>query len=204
MCLSGLDRRSLVWATVPGPAFLRMPSGHRHTSGGSAAHRLGESVDLDSPSLHARDNYDKGGAMARGSELWDRFDAAAVKGDYETVASLFAEDGVYVEPAGRHEGRNAMLAWMREYAEAVSDIRTEVSLVVADDDVIIAEYTWYATQSGRFPMPDGSVIPPSGKTMELPAVTVLRVKDGLIVEARDYFDQAPMLRQLGLMRGSTP
>ena len=142
------------------------------------------------------------GAVARGSELWDRFDAAAVKGDYESVVSMFAEDGVYVEPAGRHEGRDAMLAWMRGFAEAVSDIRTEVSLVVVDDDVVIGEYTWYATHSGPFPMPDGSVIPPSGKTMKLEAVTILRVRDGLIVEARDYFDQVPMMTELGLVPGT--
>jgi steroid delta-isomerase-like uncharacterized protein len=140
--------------------------------------------------------------MARGSEIWDRFDAAAIKGDYETVASLFAEDGVYVEPAGRHEGRDTILAWMRAFSEVVSDIRTEVSLVVADDDAIIAEYTYYATHSGRLPMPDGSVLPPSGKTIELPAVTIFRVKDGLVVEARDYFDQATMLTQFGLVPGT--
>jgi len=139
--------------------------------------------------------------MTRGSELWDRFDAASVKGDYETVASLFAKDGVYVEPAGRHEGRDAILDWMRAFREVVSDMRTEVSLVVADGDTIIAEYTYYATHSGPLPMPDGSVIPPSGKTIELAAVTILRVKDGLVVEARDYFDQATMLTQFGLVPG---
>jgi uncharacterized protein (TIGR02246 family) len=140
--------------------------------------------------------------VARGSELWDRFETAFVKGDYEELTSLFADDGVYIEPAGRHEGRDGIRAWIDQWSQSVSDVSFETSLVVADGDVIIAEYISYATHTGPLEMPDGSVISPSGTTPRLPAVTILRIKAGQIIEARDYFDQVPGLIHLGLMPGS--
>ena len=52
-------------------------------------------------------------------------------------------------------------------------------------------------------MADGTVIPPSGKAVVFPGlITILKVKDGQIVEVRDYFDELSMLTQLGLMPGS--
>jgi predicted ester cyclase len=46
------------------------------------------------------------------------------------------------------------------------------------------------------------VVPPSGKTIVFSGdVVILRVKDGHIVEAHEYFDQLAILRQLGLIPG---
>jgi steroid delta-isomerase-like uncharacterized protein len=148
------------------------------------------------------DCHSEEGTVARQSDLWDRFEAAFVKGDYDGLVSLFADDGVYIEPAGRHVGRDGIRAWIDQWRDAVSDLRFDTSLVVADGDVIIAEYSSYSTFSGPLTMPDESVIPPSGETNELPGVTILRVKDGLIVEARDYFDQALMMTHLGRTPGA--
>ena len=53
--------------------------------------------------------------MARGSELWDRFETALATQDYDGLVSLFAPEGVYIEPAGRHEGREAIRAWLDDW-----------------------------------------------------------------------------------------
>jgi len=152
--------------------------------------------------VEARDNFTGGGIVGRGSELWDRFETALVEHDFDRVVSLFADDAVYVEPAGRHEGRAAIRAWLDQWGHGVSDTRFETLLVVADGDVIIAERAGAGTHTGPLTALDGSVVPPSGKTVVFPGVvTILRVDGGKIVEVHEYFDQLTILRQLGLVPG---
>lgn len=47
-------------------------------------------------------------------------------------------------------------------------------------------------------------VPPSGKQIEIPAVTLERIKDGKIVERRVYSDRLGMMRQLGLVPPPQP
>ena len=139
--------------------------------------------------------------MARSSDLWSRFETALTKQDYEGFISLFSEDATYLEPGGRHEGRKGIQAWLDDWGHSFSDTRFEASLVIDDGDVIMAEWTYRCVHTGPLTMPDGSVIPASGRTMDSPGVTILHVKDGQIVGARDYFDQMDGMVQLGLMPG---
>ena len=46
-------------------------------------------------------------------------------------------------------------------------------------------------------MPDGTEVPTADKTVELPVVAVLTVRDGMIAEEHDYADTAAMMSQLG-------
>jgi len=121
--------------------------------------------------------------------LWDQFEKLLGNQDYEGFVSLFARDAVYVEPAGRHEGQEGIRAWCDEWGHAFSDVRYEASLVIEDGDTIVAETIYQATHTGPLTLPDGSVTPPTGKTVTSHGVTILKVKDGKIVAARDYFDQ---------------
>jgi ketosteroid isomerase-like protein len=74
--------------------------------------------------------------------------------------------------------------------------------VIEDDDVIVAETTYRSTHTGPLTMPDGSVAPATGKTVDTPGVTILRVKDGQIVDARDYVDMLAGMIHLGLLPGA--
>jgi uncharacterized protein len=55
----------------------------------------------------------------------------------------------------------------------------------ADPEVIVAEFEYAGT------------IVASGQPFRVPAIFVLRVRDGLIVESRDYIDHLAMLRARG-------
>ena len=140
--------------------------------------------------------------MASGSDLWDRFETMFGQQDYDALVSLFAADAVYIEPGGRHEGRKAIRAWMDDWGHAFSDVHYEASLVIEHGDVIVAETNDRRTHTGPLTMPDGSVIPATGKTLDMPAVTILRVKDGKIIAARDYVDFLGGMIQLGLLPGA--
>jgi steroid delta-isomerase-like uncharacterized protein len=115
---------------------------------------------------------------------------------------LFSDDAVYTAPAGRHEGRERIRSWFSGWADAFSDVSFVSSLVVEQDDAVVAEWTWRAVHTGSLVMPGGATIPASGNALEFPGVTILRVGDGRIVAARDYEDQLDSMIQLGLTPGS--
>ncbi len=126
--------------------------------------------------------------MSTGRDVWTKWETMLRQQDYAGLASLFAPDAVYVEPAGRHEGRDGIGAWLAIFTGAFSDVRFETSRFVEQADVIVVEWTWRNTNTGPLTMPDGSVIPATGKTNESDGVTILEVRDGQVVAARDYYD----------------
>jgi steroid delta-isomerase-like uncharacterized protein len=126
--------------------------------------------------------------MGAGSDLWNRFNTMYNKQDFDGLDSLFASDAVYVDPAGRHEGGDAIRTWLDELAPAFSDVRFETSRLIEQGNTVVAEWTNRCTHSGPLAMPDGSVIPATGNALDSPGVTILDIRDGKIVFARDYFD----------------
>jgi ketosteroid isomerase-like protein len=112
---------------------------------------------------------------------------------------LFASDAVHVDTAGRHEGREAIAAYFEEGDKPFSDISMETSQLIEEGNVLVEEWVWRATNTGPLPMPDGTEIPATNKTVELPGVSVLSVRNGKVTNQRDYFDNASVMSQLGLM-----
>ena len=42
-------------------------------------------------------------------------------------------------------------------------------------------------------------LPPTGRRVEIPAVSMLRMADGILVEDHFYFDSGTVMRQMGLL-----
>jgi predicted ester cyclase len=80
-----------------------------------------------------------------------------------------------------------------------SDISQETSRLVEEGDTFVAEWIWRATNTAPLTMPDGSEITAAGKTVELPGVDIITVKDGKFAIQRDYVDMVGMMSQLGLL-----
>jgi steroid delta-isomerase-like uncharacterized protein len=139
--------------------------------------------------------------MARGSHIWDRFEVALGKKDYQAAVNLFVPDCVYDEPAGRHEGREGVKAWLEEWGRGFAETKVKASLVIEDDDVIVAQWTYRSVNTGPIRIPDGSLLPATGNTLDLSGMTVLTLSDGKIVTGHDYWDQLRGLLKLGLMPG---
>ena len=141
--------------------------------------------------------------MGTGKDLWNEVDTLGNKHDWAGVASLFASDAVYSMPRlVVTKGREAIRAFLEAGDKAFPDQTTQTSLVIEEGDIVVAEWTYRGTHTGPLPMPDGTEIPATGKTVELPGVTVAEVRDGKFVSMRDYFDNAAMMTQLGLMPGT--
>jgi ketosteroid isomerase-like protein len=90
---------------------------------------------------------------------------------------------------------------MHEQDGAFSDVTNDVSRVIEHGDVVVAEWTYKGTHTRPMTMPDGSIIPPTGKTSVTPGVTIITVRDGKVAAARDCFDLLTGMSELGLMSG---
>ena len=58
--------------------------------------------------------------------------------------------------------------------------------------------TWTGRHTGPMTTPTGTIAP-SGRSISLPSAFVMTFKGGKIKEARQYFDMADLLRQVGAM-----
>jgi steroid delta-isomerase-like uncharacterized protein len=137
--------------------------------------------------------------MGVGKDLWTEGENGFNKGDVSWVGSSYASDAVFIDPFGRYEGPEAILAYYEAGLRAFPDNRMETSLLVEDGDTVVAEWTTRGTQTGPLAMPDGTEIPATGKTVEIQGVSVVRVKEGKVTSHRDYFDNIAVMSQLGLM-----
>ena len=125
----------------------------------------------------------------------DAFDAWNAH-DADRLAAFAAEDVVIEGDAlgAPIRGRDGYRHFARSYMDAFPDLHFEIRdpLVVGDRCVV----EWRATGTHR-----GSLmgIPGTGRMSVLNGCAILQFRDGLIVADHPYWDNASMLRQLGLM-----
>lgn len=129
-----------------------------------------------------------------------RYHRAVLDASADDLADLYAPDGVHHIPfyapglPGRFDGREQIRAGYREawadHPVRPTGIREVVVHPAADPEVIFGEFALTGT------------VRATGEPFELGGVLMLRVRDGLIVEARDYIDALAVTTQLS--RGSRP
>jgi predicted ester cyclase len=101
-------------------------------------------------------------------------------------------------PGGIHgEGKAACAAFFGSWFAAFPNARVEVEAVHIVDHVAVEEGTFMGTQNGVLHGPMGD-IPPTGRSVEVDYIQVLRFRDGKHVSFNLMFDRLTMLEQLGL------
>lgn len=128
----------------------------------------------------------------------DSYLAAWNSGDPQAVAAHFEPDGVrrwqvVNDPAvgtpERFEGTEAIAGGVKVFMDAVPDLTVEPGVVAELPDGAILEWTCRGHHTGAW-----GDWPAQGEEIELPGVSVYRLRDGRIVEERMYFDPDMMLR----------
>jgi hypothetical protein len=89
-----------------------------------------------------------------------------------------------------HEG------FARGFYAGFPDLHHEIEHVIAEDDAVVVRFVLHGTHSGSF-----FGIPPTGRRVAIPAHVILRVTQGKVSELFGVFDEAGMLRQLGILQG---
>jgi steroid delta-isomerase-like uncharacterized protein len=124
--------------------------------------------------------------------------------DMDAFAEALADDVVFEAPGGlRGEGKVACVEFFGGWLRAFPDAHVDVHRIHIIDNVAVEEGTFTGTQNGVLHGPTGD-IPPTGRTVKIGYIQVLRFRDGKHVSFNLMFDRLSMLEQLGLVPGSAP
>jgi steroid delta-isomerase-like uncharacterized protein len=124
-------------------------------------------------------------------EVWN-------KGRAEAVDELFADDGLAHgladESGAPLRGAMAFREFHKKFRSAFPDIVVTVEDTVAEGDKVAARCRVRAVHAG-----DDLGFAATQRPMEITGMTIVRIKDGKIVEAWNNFDFMSMFRQLGAL-----
>jgi steroid delta-isomerase-like uncharacterized protein len=127
----------------------------------------------------------------------DEQDAAFNRHDAAGVAATYADDAVLHDQAagGPVEGRAAVQEYVGGYLTAFPDLTWERIGAQVDGGVGIEQWRASGTHEGDLPG-----LPATHRRMSVDGCTVLHFgDDGLIRTELNYWDEAAMLRQLGVL-----
>ena len=131
-------------------------------------------------------------AFERGTET---FNAHDLKG----FAEVLADDVVFEAPGGlRGKGKEACAEFFGGWFGAFPDAHVDVHDLHILDNVAVEEGTFSGTHDGVLHGPSGD-IPPTGRSVRVGYIQVLRFRDGKHVSFNLMFDRLSMLEQLGLV-----
>lgn len=92
--------------------------------------------------------------------------------------------------------RDGHEAFARAFYAGCPDIHHTIDDVFAAGDRLAVRFTLRGTHSGAL-----FGIPPSGRHLTIVANVLMRVRDGRVAELHGIFDEAGMLRQIGVLPG---
>jgi steroid delta-isomerase-like uncharacterized protein len=123
------------------------------------------------------------------NDAWNSHDIEKVLGFY--APECISDDVGQASPLHGREGLRAMLS---AYWRAFPDLRFEVTdTVVQDSRLAIA---WWAEGTHQ-----GTImnIPPTGHKVQVRGISIIDVKDGVVVRGQYIWDLAGMLRHMRLL-----
>lgn len=118
------------------------------------------------------------------------------QGKFQVADEIYAPDfvnhGVQTS-VGLKEDQAAARGWK----EAFPDLKMNVVLMVAEDDLVTVVWTASGTNTGQ-----GNGLPATGKKAEGRGITVWRIVGGKIREEWTEYDSLRLMQQLGLIPGA--
>jgi ketosteroid isomerase-like protein len=130
--------------------------------------------------------------IEKGTELYN-------KGDIDGFCSLYRADAVLTTPDGRFAGPENMKPYLQGLYDAFPSGGVSVGRGCEDGDLYFGEFSVEGVNTGPLTAPDGSQLPATNRSVEIPAVEFARVENGEIVEHRFFWDNMAFLGQLGLL-----
>jgi len=125
--------------------------------------------------------------------------SAAFSKNWSELAECYAKDVRYVDPGGELTGVDAVLAHVKEVFDPFPAMSFDVEAIYEGDGWAIAEGVVSGKNTGPLVMPDGSMLPATGRDIEVRTAVVFELRDGVITAERNYWDNMAMYAQLGLL-----
>jgi len=117
------------------------------------------------------------------------------RGNLEVFRELHAPDYRYYFPSGTTEplSREENIKRMAEILAAAPDSNYSIEESIAAGDKVIVRLAYSGTHEGEY-----QGIPPTGNRVSLSAISISRIENGKVVEARGEYDQLGLMMQLGM------
>jgi steroid delta-isomerase-like uncharacterized protein len=116
------------------------------------------------------------------------------KGNISLVDELFAPDFVEREelPPGLPRDREGVKLLTSMLRSAFPDFKAVIEDTLAEGDKVVVRHTWSGTHKGEW-----MGMPPTGKSISIGVIDIVRVADGKFVEHWGQMDSMGMMVQLG-------
>jgi steroid delta-isomerase-like uncharacterized protein len=138
--------------------------------------------------------------MRKTEEIVRQFHESWDLRDPERGAAVIAEDCQFEDVARseRQIGPDGYRMDYERWRKAFPDGEVKVTNVIVDGDRAVVEFVNRGTHTGPLQSSLGT-FEPTGRRQETRYCSVMRVRDGKVVEGRDYYDATTIARQLGLL-----
>jgi predicted ester cyclase len=116
------------------------------------------------------------------------------QGKYELIDQLVAPDFVEHQNGVHGDGSDALLNVVKGLRASFPDLRLEIQDVASTDDTVWVRARGRGTDTGGV-----AGRPPSGRSVEVDVIDVVRLRGGKIIEHWGVADRLGMLQQVGVV-----
>ena len=106
----------------------------------------------------------------------------------------FHEDVTVVTASGNVTGLDDFKAYYANYINGFSDGEFSVVNAFAQGDTLVKQWSFKGPHDGDF-----FGIPATNKSLDLSGTTIVKMKDGKVLQEEDFFDNYTFMKQLGLI-----
>lgn len=120
-------------------------------------------------------------------EVWN-------KGNLDVMGEIFADDYVRhdLRPGSPPSGPEGQKRIAADFRGAFPDLRMNIDLMVAEDDMVVVRWTTEGTNTGQW-----GKVAPTGKHARFSGVNIFRIRNGKVVEIWNHRDDLGLMQQLG-------
>jgi len=93
-----------------------------------------------------------------------------------------------------YRGKPAIRRFLDSLFDAFPDLDYELKHLVSRGDSVVAQFQMHGTHQNTF-----YGLPATNARVEIPCLSMIRMRDGLMLSDHCYFDNAMILRRMGLM-----
>ena len=118
----------------------------------------------------------------------------------EWTDAIAADDIALEDVAIGHKafGKEEAKAYVKNWKTTFPDMVGKCNNRVESGNTMFEECSWTGTNTGEIIAPDGSKIPPTGKSVNINNCFVYEFENGKIKSMKNYLDTMSMMGQLGL------
>lgn len=118
--------------------------------------------------------------------------------------NLAAADQLFAADYTIHQGGQAIPATPEFLRQSIAtiinglpDLRMTIDHLIAEGDLVVANWTNRGTQSGELQLPGRQTLPPSGREVTFTESATFRIAESRIAEVWYVSDRLTMMQQLG-------